>query len=293
MSYVTALSYRTAELVGSPYIKNNKPYTIIKQKCDRCVNGIYAVGVENGRIKPHPAYNGVCLKCNGVGYTKKEVRLYEEEEYNRIRERAEKQKERKEQERKEEQAKNFETNKANWLKSNGFSAEGWTYIYFEESYSIKEQLKEAGFRFDLVRLWHRDRPDGYEDKVISVFVDDIIEFAANGNGYYKTEAKAFINKKIAEVQGCDASGWVGAVGNTINIPSATFIKKGGFYGAYGWTNIYTFKDRDDNMYTWFSTVNLNFDIDEVVNIKGKVKNRDEYNGIKTTILTRCKVTKVD
>ena len=290
MSYVTALSYRGWERIGSPYTKNDKPYTIVKVKCDRCVNGVYAVGVENGQIKPHPAYNGVCLKCGGSGYLQKEVRLYEEEDYNKIQERSEKQKERKEQERKAEQAKNFAFNKEKWLKENGFSAEGYTYVYFKESYSIKEQLKEAGFRFDLVRLWHRNNPEGYENDVVEIFVDDIIEFGASGRGFYKTEAKGFVEKKIAEAQGSDISDWVGEIGDSVYLPAATFIRKAGCYGAYGWTNIYTFKDNNNNVITWFTSVNLNFEINDKVNIKGKVKKKDEYKGVKNTVLTRCKIT---
>ena len=89
--YYTAVTYKNWERVGEPFSNDKgKLYTKVKQKCDRCTNGIYAIGVENGHIKPHPAYNGVCLKCNGVGYIVETVRLYTEKEFNSI----EKQKER-------------------------------------------------------------------------------------------------------------------------------------------------------------------------------------------------------
>lgn len=59
----TSKTYENYERVGEPFKKNNKYYTRVKCKCNRCTNGIYAVGIENGHIKPHPVYNGVCLKC--------------------------------------------------------------------------------------------------------------------------------------------------------------------------------------------------------------------------------------
>ena len=294
MNYVTALSYRSAERVGNPFEKNGKLYTKIQEKCPRCNGlGIIIARIENGQPIPIPVDQGICYKCAGNKYLTKEVRLYEEEEYNKIQERVKKQKEHKEQERKEEQAKNFAINKENWLKKNGFSAEGYTYIYFKESYSIKEQLKEAGFRFDLVRLWHRNSPEGYENDVIKIFVDDIVEFAANGNDYYKTEAKNFIEKKIAEAQGNDSSDWVGEIGTQVSASSVTLVKKTKFSGYYGLTNVYTFKDQNDNLYTWFSTVALELNPGDICDIKGKVKKHDEYKGVKTTVLTRCKVTKVE
>jgi Zn-finger nucleic acid-binding protein len=81
--YYTAETYKNWERIGKPYDKGWKLYTKIKIPCPRCSGtGIYAIGVENGEIKPHPAYNGVCLQCGSLGYLEKEARLYTESEYN-------------------------------------------------------------------------------------------------------------------------------------------------------------------------------------------------------------------
>ena len=140
MVYVTADSYKSAERIGEPFDKKGKKYTKIKFKCDRCVNGIYAVGVENGSIKPHPAYNGVCLKCGGTGWLQKEVRLYTEQEYERNKAAAERAKTKREEVRKQEIEANYEKNRAKWLEKNGFSAEGDVYLIKGETYSIKDEL---------------------------------------------------------------------------------------------------------------------------------------------------------
>lgn len=48
--------------------KNGSKHFVGEVTCDRCGgSGVYACRVENGQIIPHPAYNGVCLKCGGTG----------------------------------------------------------------------------------------------------------------------------------------------------------------------------------------------------------------------------------
>ena len=48
--------------------KNGSKHFVGEVTCDRCGGtGIYACRVENGQPVPHPAYNGVCLKCGGSG----------------------------------------------------------------------------------------------------------------------------------------------------------------------------------------------------------------------------------
>ena len=96
MEYYTADTYKDCPRIGNPfYNKSGKLATKVKCKCDRCTNGIYAIGVEKGRIKPYPVAGGVCFKCEGVGYEIKEVRLYTESEYKTMQRNKEKSKRKK------------------------------------------------------------------------------------------------------------------------------------------------------------------------------------------------------
>ena len=68
--------------------------------------------------------------------------------------------------------------KAEWLEKNGFSADGLTYCIFgDDTYSIKEKLKQLGCRFSPLLKWHSpeplDLPAGYG--MISFTFDDILE----------------------------------------------------------------------------------------------------------------------
>lgn len=290
MVYVTADSYKGAERVGEPFDKKGKKYIKIKLKCDRCVNGIYAVGVENGHIKPHPAYNGVCLKCGGTGWLQKEVRLYTEQEYERNKAAAERAKAKREEVRKQEIEANYEKNRAKWLEKNGFSAEGDVYLIKGETYSIKDELKGAGFKYDLVLGWHAPIAALYEERLVKFNINDLYTFSADGNWVSKKEGmEDLIKSKIAEDQPKVNSDWVGEVGDRIK-EKVTLVSKRSFYGKYGLTDIYTFQDANENIYTWFTTsATFSKEVNDTFILSGTVKKHDSFNDTKQTVLTRCRV----
>lgn len=58
---------------------------------------------------------------------------------------------------------------------------------------------------------------------------------------------------------------------------------------YGKTNyIYKFTDENDNTIIW-KTSNKYLEEGKIYQIKGRIKEHNEYNGDKQTVLTRCKV----
>lgn len=293
MEYYMADTYKNYKKIGEPfYNKNGKLATIAECKCDRCQKGIYVCRIENNQPVPHPAYGGVCLKCGGTGIIRKEVRLYTEKEYNTMKKSAEKAKAKKEAEREAKIKAEYAEKKAKWLEKNGFDAEGVTYIITGDSYSIKNELKAAGFKFDPVLLWHRASAEKYEDRVIKVTIDEVIEFSAWGEGHYKTEAKEIIEKKIAATQPQSSSNWVGEIGEKYTVLPATLIKKGEFLNRFGHSNIFTFVDEHENIFIWFTTKNLDdIAINDKIELIGTIKSHNEYKNTKSTILTRCKIVR--
>ena len=94
-------------------------------------------------------------------------------------------------------------------------------------------------------------------------------------------------QREAEAEAARKSKYVGEIGQrlTINVVEAKYITS--WPTMYGITNLYKFLDVDGNVYVWFASS----DIDEtkVKTLKGTVKDHSERDGIKQTILTRCKV----
>ena len=289
MEYALAPSYKDYETVGSPYFKNGKMYTRARIKCDRCVNGVYVCRIENGQPVPHPVAGGVCFQCGGSGYISKEVRLYTVEEAEKMEKRNEAARIKREQEREAKMKAEFADNKRKWLEKNGFTQDGVTYIVMGDSFSIKDELKAAGFIFDPVLRWHKADPAGYEDRVKKVELDQVIEMSAWGEGHYISGAKDYVDNLLTEDSEDKNSEWIGEKGSRYTFENVIFVSRRGFNGRFGYSNVYTFRTEEGNLLTWFSTVNVDKEVGDVFTLAGTVKDHSEYKGIKSTVLSRCKV----
>jgi hypothetical protein len=287
--YFVSNTYKDWERIGSPYDKDGKLYTKVKCQCDRCVKGVYICRVENNQPVPHPAYGGVCLKCGGTGYLTKEVRLYTAKEFETKEKAAARAKEKKAAELEAKMKAEFATKKAEWMEKNGFNAEGATYIITGDSYSIKEELKAAGWKFDSVLLWHKADPAGYEDRVIKVSDEEIIEYSAWGEGHFKTGAKEYIMQKMLPAEDLDLT-FIGEVGDKLKQITVTLTKKNSFCGRFGLTNILEFRDENKNYLVWFTSTEPKFEIGDKISLSGTIKEHKKYKEIPQTIVTRCKLS---
>ena len=66
-------------------------------------------------------------------------------------------------------------------------------------------------------------------------------------------------------------------------------KISGFDGNYGWTNKYSFQDKDGNILVWLTSSYEDFVSGMNYTIKGTIKSHKEFRGIKETQITRCEV----
>lgn len=111
-------------------------------------------------------------------------------------------------------------------------------------------------------------------------------------GYRRWETKE--EAKTAERVSLKDSGYVGAVGDrlrglVLEVRSARWIE-----GLYGSTLIVLFSDANGNAYKWFAS-NPPRSLETVgtkVQVTGTVKKHEEFNGLKSTVLTRCGVKEV-
>ena len=285
-----AKSYENWEQYGDPFDKNGRLYVTVKAPCPRCSGkGIIIARVENGRQIPVQPDSGICYQCGGRKYLQKEVRAYTESEYNSMEKSQKKAKEKREAKREAEMKANFENNKAKWLEKNGFSAEGETYIITGDSYSIKNELKDAGWYYSPQFLWHKPDPAGYEDRVVKINIENIIEYwNPNGQPVFKDDAYQYIRDFMKK--DLPPSESIYYEQDEFEELPVTLIKKTGFYGAYGWTNIYTFESAEHYMLIWFTSTEKDVEVGDCCFITGKVKERKEYQNEKQTIVTRVKIS---
>lgn len=89
------------------------------------------------------------------------------------------------------------------------------------------------------------------------------------------------------------SEWAGKVGDKviINVAEvkvlACWENTFSYYG--GLTYLYKITDANGNVFTWKTNKDVEDDAKEIA---GTIKDLDEYKGVKQTVLTRCKVTKI-
>ena len=290
MEYYTSDSYKRYKRVGEPYYnKAGNLATIAECKCYRCVNGIYVSRIENDMPVPHPAYNGVCLACGGTGYITKEVRLYTKAEYDAMQRTKERAAEKKE----EAMLAGAEKKRNKWLESNGFDAEGYTYILVGlDSYAIKDELKEAGWKYNSFIRWHNAEAGEYAENAVKVHWSDFYSTTAWGDMHPLPDAQ---KKADAMIKGDEEkeelpSEWIGEVGDRIKELPVTLVGVYGFNGRYGYSQVVKFITEEGNQLTWFTAVNITVEKGAKCFLSGTIKKHDEYKGQKATIVTRCKIS---
>ena len=287
MAYYVADSFKNMERVGEPFEREGKLYTEAIETCDRCGgSGVFACRVENGHIVPHPAYGGVCLKCEGEGKIAKVIRLYTESEYTSM----QKAKERKRIKAEEAAAKRERERKANafskWLERNGFDSDGNTYLIYGNTYPIKDELKVKGYKFSKELKWHgpafiKVPDDCYVDQINweDIFVWDVgtctMELTDRGE---EKLGEIFISHTLGE--------YVGEVGERLRKIGVTFVGSSTFEGYYGTTNVYRF-DYEGAQLVWFTQTDKDFEENKHYILTGTVKNHKIYGNTKTTYLNRC------
>lgn len=279
------------------YEKNGKLYVTATCKCDRCIKGVFVCRVENNQPVPHPEYGGVCLKCGGSGVLRKEIRLYTDEEFEQIEKAKAKATKKRAAEKEKKMKEEFTENHTKWLDKNGFNENEETFIYFpDDSYNVKNELKEAGFRFSSFLLWHAPQiPEGYEDKVIKMRLEECAETCAWGTANYFPGVKNKVEDALKKARPrIDInSEWVGEIGERLKEIPVTLSFVRGFEGHYGFSQVVKFQSEKGNYFTWFTAVDLSsYEMGDKLLLSGTVKDHieDKYmNNAHVTLLSRCRL----
>lgn len=275
--------------------------------CDRCSGrGLFIVAVVNGVGVPAQPDSGVCYKCGGSGKVAGKWKEYTDEYAAKLAAQREARAEKKRAELERKQQEEAAANSAAWLAKHGFAADGFTHVFLGDTYAAKEQLKEAGAKYDVCLGWHAaSEVDGFYS--IAVHVDEIAEKDAWGRYTINASVDEWDAKKKAaykQLSGVVDMGYFGQVGEKVNIV-VELVKSASYDYRFskGWwgteTNyIYTLKDTEGHLFVWKTTSGLGrvengeyrrIEEGERFTLKGTIKEHSEYKGEKQTVLTRCKV----
>ena len=275
------------------YEKNGKMYVSARCKCDRCTKGVYVTRVENGQPIPHPAFGGVCLKCGGSGFITKEVRLYTDKEFEQMEKASIKAAEKREAAREQKMKAEYANKRAKWLEENCFNENLTTFVYFPaDSFEVKDNLKDAGFKFNRSLLWHiANIPEGYEDKVVEITLDKVAEIGAWGEGFYRPDARTFVDDMLKNCRPVEesTSEWLFEEKERFYDYAVVLKSVRGMETRFGYTQLVKFEDANGNILQWWTAVEIKAEVGDQVLLTGTVKAHDEYKGVKSTTVTRCKI----
>lgn len=194
-------------------------------------------------------------------------------------------------------AKSAEAN-LEFFEKQGYNEEGKTYVVLGDTYSIREQLKEEGAKFDSLIGWHfANKPENHP--TVEISVDDVYEkdYAETYRwNSWKTEEtfSQKIEQATKEMKPEESeSNFFGNIGDKCEV-TLTYVKSNGFESTYGYRTtikyFHIFKDENGNVFIWKTTNSLyKVEPNTVITLKGTIKEHNVYKGIKQTELTRCKV----
>ena len=266
--------------------------------CPKCGGvGLVVHHMENGL----PSYNwtdgGVCWKCSGSG---KVVSKWIERTPEYEAKLAEKRKAKADAKEADQKAHADEANAA-FFQKQGFNADGKTWVVLGNTFEMKDQLKDAGCKYTGILGWHTDHQlDGFD--MLMLDVNECFDKDYAGIYRHNLWKNNGLTEKIKEAGQKAAannskSQHVGKAGDKISI-KATLTGDYSYKTQFGDMNIYTFTDIFNNVFVWKTSSYLDRIVGnickpvlkgEMVELKATVKDHDEYQGIKQTVLTRCKV----
>lgn len=95
-------------------------------------------------------------------------------------------------------------------------------------------------------------------------------------------------QKVQEIEKAEST-HIGEIGSRISVKTSNFALVSSWEGIYGMTFLYKFTDADGNICIWYASKPVDNE-ESVIGVTGTVKDHSEYNDVKQTVLTRCKVT---
>ena len=291
-NWFVADSYKNSTQIGEAYEENGRMYIKIKTPCPRCG--------ATGNYSYNPLDGTRCFKCNGNKYIIQKVRAYTEKEYTRMQAANERARAKKEAE-KEAKARDLIENAAKYkhevaLKL-GFGEDEKAYlVYGDDTFAIKDKLKELGARFDPTLKWFFSKevelPEGY--KLCAMSFDELYNYNPQSKwAEFKEDAKAIVLRRMIELKGPSTSVYYpGQEKERIRNITAKVSSIRGFEEIYGYTSVYTFTS-ENYVFVWMtSKYDAGLSVGETVDLTGTIKKFDEYMGIKNTYLTRCIIKKI-
>lgn len=266
-----AKSFERMEIISEPFVgSSGKLYVRLRDKCSRCGGtGIWHYG----------PYGGTCFKCNGSGKEYTEARWYTNEERQKMDARNEAHAEQVRQKREAEALSKL------GAEYNGFQ-NGYVIAIYGDTYSVKDELKEAGARFTYALGWYFSDEASVPEKFLAHSIKITWEMVSReGRIMSDTDIKEIVTNAIPkEKSNSEYQGKVGERLRDLELEVTRFWDGGTYY-------VHTLEDMNSNVYTWMTSARA-LEKGTLVHMDATVKKHEEYKGVKQTYLTRPSIKEV-
>lgn len=179
----------------------------------------------------------------------------------------------------------------------GFNSQGFTFcVYGANTYSIKDNLKQMGCKFNPILKWHSpcdlSLPAGY--KTFKIHFEELYIWNEEEKTLsYKENAKEIAEGRFKMLETPSQSEYLDlAIGERFYAKTAIYKSQRGFNSMYGWINVYTF-EINYNILVWFTKKELKLAKETPVLLSGTVSKFEKFKGIKTTRINRCIVLPIE
>lgn len=264
------------------YVKTDKNGTEIwaNDTCNRCGG--------RGSSEAWKFTGCTCYECGGSGRSKVHFEKHYTPEYRaKLDARAKVRQEKKQREWEAGAAeRNAEAN-LKTLSRYGFEQVD-AYAVLGNTFSIKDQLKEVGAKFSPELHWVCPKEPTWltSHPYIRINVADVFTMNEHGLFRLKDDAADFISA-FEPVIGKH----LGKVGLKLSA-TATLVRSIPYDASFGYHsasgNIYIFETAEKDTLVW-KTTSAWLTVDKTYQLEGTVKEHSEYNRVKQTVLTRCKI----
>ncbi|PGT89832.1 hypothetical protein [Bacillus thuringiensis] len=266
--------------------RNGTKHQEVETACDRCG------GAGQSRAW---VYTGcTCYKCGGHGRRTVKRKIYTPEHEAKLKKQRDKREEKKQKERMEKRIAEIPVINEKKLQEWGFQN---LHIYAVQgnTYKIRESLRRDGAKYSASLNWYFSvKPTGYP--TVKLDIMDLITVNEYGEFFLKEAMQLveIVNNAKGETEPKSktemVSEYVGAVGDMVEL-DLKFLKSFTFDGEFGWTAINRLQDENGNVIVWKTGRDLEDEVNEAgrITLRGKIKEHSKYDGVKQTVLTRCKV----
>jgi len=189
------------------------------------------------------------------------------------------------------------------LEKFGFAREGEDMVIYRvcgDTYSIKDELKAMGCKFNPSVGWYASH-ELDDHATVRLVANDILTFFGTSFSFRPKAEIAHLwrdSEPVEEVKPSESpSEWQGEIGQKINLSELWVARKYGFTGKFGYSYVYSFCDRADNVFVWFTATD-HCEEGDIISLTGTVKDHTTYTDrkgctTKQTQLTRCRVTVIE